>query len=340
MPADGEQAVLGYRPAAGEIVQHPGSRPPAHSRGQPGVSRKLTRPERRGGGEAVDEAASLDQRRAVAPHKAGGVVEEVGQPLSVTHFTGLDPRIVRGHERPELRVDLEGPADVVVIGAFRAVGKPAVAAVQGIMDGQPGVDVPVRISSSDAGQERLHHDLEPHPVDGRVFLSDDRFEPGDQLCLDALREFVPQHVAGQRQPDRQRGRLHLGLSEFPGRGPAVLVGRVGPGVKATGIPVRNPACPLGVACHPEGRQKEGPCERLQRIASRAVGAVGTRQPEVGVVFAAVPVGGAQQEVGVGTPVLTGQAGVRRQLTVQCGQGQGSRRRCEWHGFLGVVEARR
>ena len=181
---------------------------------------------------------------------------------------------------------------------------------------------PSDAAAADGGQEGLHHNLEPDPVDGRIVLADDRLEPGDQLLLDALGELVPQARRGS------------GPAPRPRRRPPLWPGPSSPGVGhrsgfAGSVPASRPRAyhsaiqPVRcrVAGDPEGGQQERPGERFQRVAARPVGAVGSGQVDVGVVRGAVAVGGAQQVVGVGAPVPAGQAGVGRELAVQCRQGQ-------------------
>ena len=212
---------------AGKIVQHSGGRPPGQAGTQPGVTGKLTRPERGRSSDAVDEAAALNERCPVRSHEVRGVVKIVGEPVAIQIQAGLHPRVRRRHQRPQLRVHMEGPPHVVVVGALGTVGKPAVPAVQRVVDGEAAVDVLVRRAAANSGQEGLHHDLEPHPVDRRIVLADHRLKPGNQLLLDPLRQLVPQQVSGQGQTNRQGGRLHLRLTEFAGCGPPVRVRRIG-----------------------------------------------------------------------------------------------------------------
>ena len=108
---------------------------PEHSRRVcPGVSgvgvEQRAHPVRRRSGHPVRQRTALVDRRAVGADQVHGVLQEPVQPLAID--ASADPRRapgVRRHPRPQARVEVHRPADVVVEVLPVAVGVPAVADV-------------------------------------------------------------------------------------------------------------------------------------------------------------------------------------------------------------------
>src|SRR5690606_9318556 len=91
------------------------------------------RPEGSGGGEAVDEAAALQERGPVGADQVDRVVQEgveLGRVAGETIAGKLDGA---RHAGPEHGVEVQRPAHVVVVTALVAVGEPAALAAETVV---------------------------------------------------------------------------------------------------------------------------------------------------------------------------------------------------------------
>lgn len=163
VPAEGEHAVVVGRAVVGEVPNDAGGGAAQRTGRERGDLGHRTHPERRGRGEAVDEAAALDERAAVGADEGDRVGEEAVQ-LRAVALGALDGEVGRaGHPRPQRGVQVQRPAGVVVEGALRAVGEPAVGAHEGVVGGEVSTHLGEVVRPADRAQERLHDEPEPDP---------------------------------------------------------------------------------------------------------------------------------------------------------------------------------
>lgn len=313
VPSEREHAVAVGRAPGDEVIDDRAGRVAEASRTGRGDPGDGTGPERRRGGKAVDEAAPLQEGRAVTADEVHGVEEEAVQPRDVDGATLVGQLGRPRHAGPEHGVDVQGPADVVVEGALVAVRQPAVLPHEGIVAGEIGGDVGRRPRTADRAQERLHDDAEPHPVRLRVgVVAHDGGEVGDDPIPRACVEGVPDPLPRQIQGEGEGCRLDLGLSVLVDPHPAV--GRVGvdPRPHSFGeegdqlvdaLPARSRDAETG--------EEENPGEALETVDGGAVPARVAREDDAPVTVARLPHRRVQQRIGDGKPVAalpTGEAG--------------------------------
>ena len=209
------------------------------------------------------------------------------------------------HPRPQHGVQVQRPADVVVVGALVAVGEPAVRADERIVQGEVGRDIRGRPRTADRPQEGLHHEPEPQPVRPRVrVVSDRRGEVVDDPLLRDDVQLLPQPRPGHVEDEGDGCRFDLGLG--------VLI-ESHPAVRSLGIDTaRDSLCvevdevidtDTAFSGDPETREKQGAGETFETIDCAAVAALGARERDPAVPLRGVALGTVEQTIGMIQPLL-------------------------------------
>src|SRR5215472_13104800 len=168
VPSHGEHVAAAWHLGRVEVTDNAVRRVPELA----GRARRYFRedpcPERRRGREAVDQTAALDEGRAVPAHEGEGV-EQIAVEAGDVALASLTRELPGAkHARPQDRIEVECPADIVVVCAFLTIRQPAVGPVEGVVQGQVLLDVVTRPRATDGTEERLDDDPEPQPVGPRI----------------------------------------------------------------------------------------------------------------------------------------------------------------------------
>ena len=172
--------------------------------------------------EAVDEAAALDERCAIAADERHGILQVLVETGDVRRRAAVREVGRTLHARPEDRIEVQRPADVVVVRALVAIGQPAALPDERVVPGQVGLDVVLRPWSADRPEEGLDHEAEPDPVRLRVgVVADHRREVVDDALLRDGVEPIPDPRAGHVEDECDGGGFDLRLRVLVETHPAV-----------------------------------------------------------------------------------------------------------------------
>lgn len=254
-------------------------------------------------------------RRTVGAEELRVVLQEPEKPLPVD--VGPAPVVARAHHaRPEQRIQVHRPADVVVEVPAVPVGVPAVPDVPVLDPVQVALDVVAVVRGAHRGEELLGHHLEEPPVVVPGAAADKSREPVDDPLLDAGVQLVPDPGAGLVQPHGDRGRFdHLlrAVGEF---GPGLGRPRVGAGCQTLRVALDQFRVDVALGSgDPEGRHQEGACVALEPVRHhpRPTGPAG--QPVLGEARGRVRHERVEHAVGRDLPVGARPAGPRGQQPV-------------------------
>jgi hypothetical protein len=291
--------------AVGRVPERPG-RHGGHLGERPG-------PERGGRGEAVDEAAALDEGRSVGTDEVHGVLQEAVERGDVPRRASAGQLGGAGHPRPEHGIEVHRPAGVVVVGALVAVRQPAVGADVGVVPGEVGGDVVGRPRPADRAQEGLHDDAEPEPVVARVGLvADDGREIAGHPLAGDLVEAVPDPRTGQVEDERDRGGLDLRLRVFLHAHPPVRRLRVDARADARQEEVDQVVdAGAAFARDAESAEQERAREALQPVDGSAVPALVSGRGDARAAGRRPRHRASEKPVGVGRPLASRPIRARR-----------------------------
>ncbi len=299
VPAQGEQPPLVGDVVVAEVADDRGCGPSQGTRRHRGHLGERADPERRCRGEPVDQAAPLQQRRAVTAHQVQRVEQEPVEQLDVPGPAGRGQVVGGPHPGPQARVQVQRPTGVVVEGPLRPIGQPAVRPDERVVGGEIRQHVVAGPGAAHRTQERLDHQPEPDPVDPRVRRVADRrsevvHQPGAGHRVQALPEPGP----GQVEDQRDRCRLHLRLRVLVQPHPAFRGSRIDSGADALGVPAGEVVRILAaLPRQAESGDQEGPGEPLQAVDGTAVPTLGTGQGDPGVMRRGERPDGGHQPIG-------------------------------------------
>ena len=320
MPTHREQVAVIRRAVLGEVRDDRGCRDPQPTERHRGHFGEGADPEGGGRREPVDEAAALEEGGSVAADEGHGILQEPVKRGDVA--SGAPAREFAGtlHARPQHGVEVQRPADVVVVRALVAIREPAVAAHERVVPGEVGGDVLRRPRATDRAQEGLDDDAEPHPVGLRVGLvADDGREIGDDALLRERVEAVPDPRAGHVEDERDRGRLDLGLRVLVHPHPAVGVLGVDTGGDAARVVGDELVHSFAArARDAEAREQERAREAFEPIDGSAVAALVARRRDAGEVVGCPGAGTGEKPIGVGEPLLARPVAHERCARRRCG----------------------
>jgi hypothetical protein len=215
-----------------------------------------------------------------------------------------------GHASPQHGVEVQGPADVVVVAALVAVRHPAALAAEAVVQREVGLHVLRRPRPADGAQEGLHHEAEPEPVGARIgVVAHGGGEVVDDAGLRRLVEALPDPGARHVEDQGERRRLDLGLRVLVEADPAVGSRRIHSRADALGEEIDEVVDALSaLARDAEAREQEGAGEALETVDIVTITALGAGRRDAAAALGAVRHGALEEAIGERRPIGTGPAG--------------------------------